>query len=488
MARQYPTMAIPSTPAVNPLGAMMDLYSMAQQVRQMKRQNEADAANEAVAAALGQAQGDVTGAIDLLGQQGRWSEATILRERAHKIREGQQNELAASLKRSREGFETGTRLLQGVEAAQTPAEKAAMFATIRPQLLEALPGFAQYIPETFDADPSFVERAIPLGLSYSEAAKRRSEAVDALNARRGQQKDQLALDTDVVKALGAWLHDADDGEDVMQAIETAEKTYGASPAVGALLADFATPGPLTPERRTAMVGRLVGPQGAPNTFAEALLAAHAKGDKAGVQGILKLQGQLAAAGRQGETMVTPDMITAVMNNPTLWSAVNPELRGKLLAPLAAKGFDFTAAGGDRTRQEDAEIWRIGALRDLDAQKANLNYNITDAQYAAAKAQIEQEYRLRAGGQVSPSTPANADAAWRNRQRTLPRSLQDPAYRDGAASTPAAPRAAEPTAAASRPPAGAPAVGSTVEYPKGSGKKYTISGYTKDGQAQLDPLP
>lgn len=474
-ARSYPLVPIPQGP--DPMQGLSNLMSLASQFEQSKRQTETIASEKAVKDALGQSQGNLDTAIEMLGKQGRWNEATVLRSRAAEIREAQQNELAASLKRAREGFETSTRLLQGVEAAKTPEEKSALFATVRPQLLQALPGFAQYIPNRFEDDPEFVTRAIPMGLSYADAARRRDEAVTKLNAATKDKRDQFSHDKSIVEALGTWLADADDGQDVVEAVTQAENLYGASPGVRAMLEDFTTPGPLSQAQRSALRTRLVGEDNKPTSITQAILRARESGDEKEVKALLGLQRQISTAGQAPAVGANPDVVSAVLKHPAIWNDINPELRGGLIGPLSRSGFDFTKAASSLTDAQKGvvERWKADALTKL---RERLNSGgaeaIDKATYDTEVARVEESYRAQMGTPPPAPTPGAASRVQQLKDSVLPRHLRSGA----AAAAPAAPQKPAVT-----PPAGAPAVNTTVEY---QGKRYKVVGYTSDG-AQLEPI-
>src|SRR3990167_6852843 len=162
------------------LSAIMRMAGTAQEFGDLRKAAESKTAIET---ALQQSNGNLDQTVDALRAQGRWSEATTIMGKSAEIRKSQREELSATYDRTQKGFQTATQLLQGVEATEDPVKRSEMFDAVRPKLLEALPGFDSYIPSRLEDDPEFVSRAIPLGLSATEVAARRQDAVTKLNER-----------------------------------------------------------------------------------------------------------------------------------------------------------------------------------------------------------------------------------------------------------------------------------------------------------------
>lgn len=157
------------------------------------------------------------------------------------------------------------------------------------------------------------------------------------------------------------------------------------------------------------------------TLQGAILAARDKGDTAGVNALIKLQGQFRAAGRDdsgGGAPVTPDMIKAVTDFPALWRDLTPTTRDKMIGQLSRAGFDFRAASAGLTDAQKAgvERWRATALErvetDLAAHKPlgeNDQTAMTPAEAARRRAAIEASYRAQMGT-AAPAAPAPPPAA------------------------------------------------------------------------------
>ena len=210
------------------------------------------------------------------------------------------------------GFQTATQMLQGIEAAPE-ADRGRMFAAVRPRLVEALPAFEQYIPPTLEQDPGFVSRAIPFGLSVSELAAKRKDVVDKLNETFTKAGNTLERDTAVLGSLGTWLEDAATGEEVKEALKTAETLYGASPAVRQRIGEV-PPGPLTPEAKSALLATFTTHK-TPESIDAAILAADRAGDTKEKNRLLGLKKQMSAAGRED----SPESVTTSRQAET-WRA------------------------------------------------------------------------------------------------------------------------------------------------------------------------
>lgn len=378
--RSYPLVPIPQPQVASPIQPLMELAQLGRIAAETKADQartdlatREQAEQDAIASAFQQSGGDLDQTISALESQGQWNAASGLRKRAGEIRTAQQQALEAGLKRTREGFQTATSMLQGVEAAETPEEKSRLFATIRPKLVEALPGFESYIPPTYEDDPGFVGRAIPFGLSVTEAAKRREDAITQLNRAFTTGGDRLTRDKNVLDALGPWIETADTGDEVQQIVDQAEKLYGASPAVRARFADVPT-GPLSPAQKAALAARLKTPTEArePGSIEGAILAAQRKGDTAEVNRLLALRGRVSAASRE------PDH-----------------------APNTAVSQAQKAA---------AERWKQNALAELEKRYRDPLSQMSQAELDAEKARIQASYVEQIGATGAPTaTPPAAPA-------------------------------------------------------------------------------
>ena len=239
----------------DPLQSLSAIMRMAGTAQEFGDRRKAAESKTAIETALQQSNGNLDKTVDALRAQGRWSEATTIMGKSAEIRKSQQEELSATYDRTQKGFQTATQLLQGVDATEDPVKRSEMFAAVRPKLVEALPGFDSYIPQRYDDDPGFVSRAIPIGLSASEVAARRKDAVAKLNEKWAKAGDQLTRDNAVTETLASWLEDAETGEEVNQVLDTAENAYGASKTVRQRVGEV-PPGPLSKEARAAIVSRL----------------------------------------------------------------------------------------------------------------------------------------------------------------------------------------------------------------------------------------
>ena len=186
----------------------------------------------------------------------RWRAVDRLeQQRERQARRREQKEITAGLARAQTGLESATRYFQDIESA--PADKQGeMFTVLRPTIVEALgPGFEQYIPQRLEDNPGFLSQAITLGLSASDAAGRRREALEALNKKWTEGGDVLARDEKILESLGVWLQDVETGEQIEEALKTVENTYLASPAVRQRIGEV-PPGPLSAEAHRALLAKV----------------------------------------------------------------------------------------------------------------------------------------------------------------------------------------------------------------------------------------
>src|SRR3990167_5867039 len=399
--RSYGLIPVPQPEVGNPLATLSDLMNMAGGVQRLQsnrigleEQEREKGSRTAIEAALKTPGGNLTKTIQRLETGGRWTEANTLRQKSAEIRKAQQAELAERHKAVAAGFETATRYLQGIEAEPDVEQKGRLFDTVRPQIVEAMPGFDQYIPQSLGEDPGFVARAIPFGLSVTEIAKRRTDALEALNKKWKDAGDTLARDKAVLEHIGPFLDSADAGEEVEQFLTIAEETYGASPAVRTRIGTVPQ-GPLTPEWKAQLTERLTSPpnrETPPGSLDAAILVADRKGDKAEVKRLLGLKAQTSAAGRE------PDKADAT-----------------------------TAA--TITQKASAERWKQGALKDLedryrisqgglDEQNRPVDpMTVTDLE--TAKARIQDSYLEQIGGPKGSAAPVIDGATAKPRTPTAP---------------------------------------------------------------------
>src|SRR3990167_11265877 len=361
----------------DPLQSLSAIMRMAVTAQEFGDRRKAAESKTAIETALQQSNGNLDKTVDALRAQGRWSEATTIMGKSAEIRKSQQEELSATYDRTQKGFQTATQLLQGVDATEDPVKRSEMFAAVRPKLVEALPGFDSYIPQRYDDDPGFVSRAIPIGLSASEVAARRKDAVAKLNEKWAKAGDQLTRDNAVTETLASWLEDAETGEEVNQVLDTAENAYGASKTVRQRVGEVPH-GPLSKEARAAIVSRLTKhAQAKTPTLGseEDFIATWAKDkglDPAALSATQKNQAraQYAAATRAPEKGDGP---------------LSPEQKNAI------------------------ERWRISELRRLQAGQGNINTALEPDELVAARAEVEASARAQLGLPPVPEVRRRATA-------------------------------------------------------------------------------
>src|SRR3990167_889304 len=321
----------------DPLQSLSAIMRMAVTAQEFGDRRKAAESKTAIETALQQSNGNLDKTVDALRAQGRWSEATTIMGKSAEIRKSQQEELSATYDRTQKGFQTATQLLQGVDATEDPVKRSEMFAAVRPKLVEALPGFDSYIPQRYDDDPGFVSRAITLGLSATEVAARRKDAVAKLNEKWAKAGDTLTRDTAVTETLATSLQDVETGEEVQTVLDTAENAYGASPAVRPPPGEV-PPGPLSTEARAALVSRLTKTETPTlGSIDDQINAADKAGNAAEKARLLRVKAQSGAAGRDPKD----------------------------------------TSGEDKTTKRQAEAWRANEMSDLENKRLKAGAPIYD---------------------------------------------------------------------------------------------------------------
>ena len=297
----------------------------------------------------------------------------------------------------------GAQLLSEIKA------QPALYPKLRPQIVELAAGLdprlADEIPETYDEG-----RVTGMLQFATDAAARTSKMKAGL--------EEMLPDRNPIKGL-SMLFETTDTDEEREVIADKAAYFGMAPEqitaakkIAATEQAKAKAAAAKAERPTSIASALLDPDLTPARKAE----------------LLALERQLSAARREPDIAVDPASVQAVLNNPRLWRVLNPELRGKMLGPLAKAGFNFPEAAEGMTETE-LERLRVYDLRQLDRERRRVDTVtgdrlMSDAVYADEKARIEDFYRALGGepepevqpkvatpppaaasrGMLSPSTP------------------------------------------------------------------------------------
>lgn len=372
-------MPMPAPQRIDPFGSLYDIAQMAMMGESVKRQRAASAqAQEQQRRA--QLVEDIyrkTGRLDRTIQElqtaGMYQEADALQVRQGEIRAANQKAAAERMTAQQKAFELSTRYLQGVEAAESPSVKQEMWRAVRPRIVEALPNFDRHVPQEYD--PQWVSAAIPIGLSSAEAIARRKEAADAAQADYEAGGKKLARDEDAAEFLRPWMETSETWEDIGEALDFGEDTYGMTPGVR--------------QRIASVFGTM--PSGKVTESQRA---------------------KLTAAFETPDDEAPDQTVTAqvVRENPSVWRDLTPSTRDKLIEPLQRAGFDFGTLD-DPTAQQRREIERFyqDRLSDLDRQYRDPNARMTETDYRTARRRLRNSRNVQLGMGPEPTGPTGRGA-------------------------------------------------------------------------------
>lgn len=466
--RQYGTVPIPMPGPVNPLGGLQDLVSLAGMARSMKKTREADDSEAAIKAALTGANGDFGKASEALGKEGRWIEATKLREEHTKQRTARFEEIEKRLGDHHTIYGQSAQMMREVETNPD------LYPQLRPKLVEMAslidPRLATEIPEQYE--PQRVRGMLQFAEGAAVQADAYKRSIALLKASEAAVDDKIKREKLHREALGNVLSVASTEEDWTAAITNA-KSAGIMDSVISEFGDWDAEAPTRAVRMLMTPEQRANADKAPTSIVQAILTARAKGDVKEVNALLGLQERMSAAQRQGESPISADIVTAVRNNPSIWNDINPELRGNLIGPLAQAGFDFGAAAKSMTDAQKAVIerWRADAISDLNKRQADGQTEMPEARYRAEVNRIEQSYRVQMG--TPASTPAvGTGKASESRDAVLPPDRRSAAAPQGGRTEIVVKGVTV-------------RVGEPVTH---NGKKHKVLAITADGQLELDPTP
>ena len=424
MAQRHPLLPIPSGP--DPLRSLGDIAQLAGSFQEFEQRQKAVKEQKIMQQVLSEVGGDPEKAATELSKRGLYGQSMGLRENAAKIRKAQQEELSSRYDRAEKGFKLSTSLLSPIVELKDPAGQEREFQRVRPQLLEALPGFAKDIPPTLTAEPEFLSVAIRRGQSFAEAAAAHKQAADRLNEldQRGAnqgERDRAFLD----ELSGRLLKHVSGPDDLEPLLKGAESLYRTSPFVRQSLGAL-PPGPWDEKTRADLTARITTapkPSGEPTNIEAALLKTT---DPTRRKDLLALKRQLSEAGKAGEVPLGPETVQTILTHPSVWGDITPTLRDGLLLPLARAGFDFKAAarGLSATQKAQIERWRTDAISELNKQRNDPTNSMArrvpgtqDYTPEAKKSYDDEKARIEASYQVQIGTAPEASSVAPSRQQT-----------------------------------------------------------------------
>lgn len=274
----------------------------------------------------------------------------------------------------------GAQLLSEIKA------QPGLYPKLRPQIVELAAGLdprlADEIPETYD------EGRVTGMLQFATDAAARTAKMKA-------GLEEMLPDRNPIKGL-SMLFEVTDTDEEREVIADKAAYFGMAPEQITAAKKIATTEQAKAKAAAAKAER-------PTSIASALLDPDLT--PARKSELLALERQLSAARREPDIAVDPASVQAVLKNPRLWRALNPELRGKLLAPLAKAGFNFPDATEGMTPLE-IERLRVADVRQLDRERRRTYPNsderiMSDDVYADEKAIINEFYRELKGETVEP---------------------------------------------------------------------------------------
>ena len=121
---------------------------------------------------------------------------------------------------------------------------------------------------------------------------------------------------------------------------------------------------------------------------------------------------------------------AILANPTISGDITPSMRDALVAPLSRAGFDFKTAATSMSEAQKAQVerWRATEISDLNKARRDPQTSMTDAEYAAEQARIDQSYAVQMGT-PAPTAEKPTGRATQNRARVLGKSAPTSAGAD-----------------------------------------------------------
>jgi hypothetical protein len=341
-----------------------------------------------------------------------------LKARAADIRQGQLNGIGERLDQHKTIYGQGAQLLQEIET------RPDLYPQLRPKLVDLAssidPSLAAEIPEAYE--PQQVRGMLNFTTGAAQMADARSRSVAAAKLRfdeRKTEQERLELDR---KIVGEWFSVSPSQDDWADSYARA-KDLGVSNEVLGKVGETWSPEAQERARQMLLPASERGEGRTPTTFAAAILAADRKGDVKEKARLLKLQGQMAAAGREpkdgASTVDVAGAVETIRNNPSLWGDLTPTMRDRLLVPLGTAGFNFQQAASALSETQKAQIerWRTDAITDLNKQRRDPSSPLykssskpnaeADATYQSELTRIEDSYAVQMGSAKKKTDTAAA---------------------------------------------------------------------------------
>lgn len=355
------------------------------------------------------AQGDPEKAIVALEQKGNYHVSMKLRSELNQQRlrdvETQGHLLDVTEKR----LGQATQLLQGVRTAPDPA---AAYANVIPRVRQLVGAeLAQSLPDTFD--PAVVEQAIPWGLKSVDYARMRRDAATtaAQGLRTAVTKFELA--DKMTTALATYAQSIDNQDEWTNARQ--EMVHISGDVAADVLKKF--PEVWTPDLKT-VAQKYLAPNGFTKTETVSYTGADGKGHITEAAWD-KTRNQWFAAGDTTTPLANvrkferdpatgridvAGLTHTVLEHPEAFNDLTDTAKTQLWPSLANAGFQRPDRPDRGASVASAERWKQRALTDLDKERrAPERYPaMTDEEFNAKKAAIEQSYQLQLG-----KTPAAA---------------------------------------------------------------------------------
>ena len=402
--RQYPFVDVPQVDPTQGLRGLSNLMQLARIGSAFDAESAERKSTERMKTFVNEAKGDYSAAATLADRAGHFTEGTTLRDtgiaREREVQTRRQADLKGVMDRLDQHTTTFGTLAQ---ILQETTVNPAMWSDVRPRMVDeagkVAPEFAAMIPKAYN--PTDVQGLTESLQRYATDTETRKRGVARLAEAQTLAGHKFKQDTECRRGVGDGLASASSAEE-WDGIKDYWSKQGVPAPILEAFGEWDEEAPkrartiaMTPAERAAEARASVTAR--PNTIQEALLDPNLT--PARKEELLGLQRAMSAAQREPEAGVDRASVQAILKYPHLWRAVNPELRGKLMAPLAAAGFDFPAAAEGLTPAEITRL-RVSDIRQLDRERRRVDAGgertMTDVQYREERAQIEEFYRSLSG--------------------------------------------------------------------------------------------
>lgn len=228
----YPRYQAPQQQRIDPLGTIGEMVNLSAGIERLgeykaerKAQEQAAQQQQIMERAFNEAQGDPHQTVGLLERAGNYGLASTMRDRIQKAEAEQFTQMGDRYKASAERLKYGAAMLQGLDGADPDTVRKAWNGTRQTFLQDfgqTIGPYGRMVPPE-NADPAhvqqFVDYVVPMGLSASEAATRRSSALATLADRITTAKDQADLDKVLADGMVSFAPTIDDPQEWDQHVE-----------------------------------------------------------------------------------------------------------------------------------------------------------------------------------------------------------------------------------------------------------------------------